>query len=155
MTKLMLVCAALAALQLAGSAWAGGPRGWDRHDDCSIRELAGRWAFGTDVGHETLTFGSDITALGTFELSRDGEVSGVFDVTVDNNVFVPDVTFEGRMTIDRDCRGALTFVTAQGSSRTDSIIAIDDDFLWGMSRDPQNLWTYRMRRLSGDHRWWD
>jgi len=148
MKRLMLLVAAIAALQLTGSAWAGGYSGGDRHHACSLKSLAGRWAFATDVGHETIAFGGDITAIGTFDLGRDGEVAGTFDVTFENNAFIPDVPFEGSMTVEENCKGTLTFVTGQGTSRTDSLIVIDRDFLWGMSQDPQNLWTYRVRRLS-------
>jgi hypothetical protein len=132
----------LGMLMFAGAASA-------HEDGCSIEKLAGRWAFATDVGHETITFGGDITALGVFRLARNGAVSGEFDVTFESNLFVPGVTFEGTMTVDRDCRGSLTFVTATGATRTDSIFVLNRYQIWGMSQDPQNLWTYRAARVVG------
>jgi hypothetical protein len=138
------ILVALAALQLSATAFADDHRG-----TCSVGLLAGKWAFATDVGHETLSFGGDITALGTFAVERDGSANGVFDVTFDNVTFVANVPFDGTITVGADCRGTLTFVTGTGARRTDSIIVLNRYEIWGMSQDPQNLWTYRARRLPG------
>jgi hypothetical protein len=142
MRKAIFALIAPVALQLSSAASANGV-----HETCSIGKLAGRWAFATDVGHETISFGGDITALGTFTVDRRGRVEGTFDVTFENNAFVQDVPFEGEMTVDADCTGTLSFVTGAGTARTDSLLMLNRYELWGMSRDPQNLWTYRVRRL--------
>lgn len=115
---------------------------------CSIQRVAGSWLFGTDVGHH-LGFGGDITALGTMNIDREGNLSGVFDVTVSGVTFLPGNTYAGTVTVNPDCTGTLTFVTSGGNSRTDSIAVLSQQEMWGMSQDPGNLWTYDIRRISG------
>ncbi len=126
---------------------------------CSVAMLAGRWLFATDIGYQALAntpAPGDITALGTMNISRRGEVEGTFDVTFENAAFVPDVPYSGTIIINEDCTGTLSFVTGAGSARTDSIAVLSPYEMWGMSQDPLNLWTYRVRRVSGkagfDHR---
>lgn len=120
------------------------------HDGCRVSSLAGDWIFATSIGRQMLGGpfppDKDITALGTMQVNRDGSVSGKFDVTVEDTIFLPDVGFEGSIVLDADCTGTLTFVTTAGSFRTDSIAVLSRDEVLGMSQDPANLWTYEMRR---------
>jgi hypothetical protein len=118
-----------------------------RDQPCSVRDLAGRWLFATDVG-QFPDFGGDITALGTMNFGPGGDLEGRFDFTVAEQVFLPDNTYTGSMVVNGDCTGTLTFVTSNGSVRTDSIAVVSPHEIWGMSQDTQNLWTYRARRIS-------
>lgn len=114
---------------------------------CSVSSLAGRWLFATDVG-QFPALGGDITALGTMTVHRDGRVEGRFDATVALVGFLPGNTYDGSIVVNPDCTGTLTFVTSESTQRTDSIAIVSRRDLWGMSQDPENLWTYRARRLS-------
>ena len=114
--------------------------------DCSARMLAGRWMFATDVGEQTFFPGGDITAIGTFRVDRNGNLTGVFDATVAGWMHLPGVTFTGAFTVNPDCTGSLSFVTGNGRARTDSIVILGDR-IRGMSRDIQFLWTYEARRM--------
>ena len=125
-------------------------------DKCSIRTIAGRWMFATEVGQQRLIVDllsggpSAITAIGTMNIDRHGNVSGEFDVTIAGFAFVPDVTYSGPVTVNEDCTGTLSFTTASGATRTDSIVILSPDEMWGMSQDfENNPWTYRVRRISG------
>jgi hypothetical protein len=120
----------------------------DDEGACSIRSLAGRWVFATGVG-QFPAFGGDITAIGTLNIDRDGNVSGEFDATVASVDFLPSVGYSGSVTVDPDCTGTLTFVTTAGTARTDSIVVPSERELWSMSQDPGNLWTVRARKISG------
>ncbi len=123
---------------------------------CSIRTIAGRWMFATEVGQIDLSlFGlpqpagvADITAIGTMNIDRDGNLGGKFDVTVAQFAFVPDNEYSGSVTVNPDCTGTLTFVTSVGTIRTDSIAVLSPSEIWAMSQDTLNLWTYRVRRIS-------
>jgi hypothetical protein len=64
-------------------------------------------------------------------------------------VFLPGNGYFGSVTVNTNCTGTLTFETTDGTIRTDSIAVISRDEIWGMSQDPYNLWTYKMRRISG------
>lgn len=114
--------------------------------ECSVRALAGRWMFATDVGKQTFFPGGDITAIGTFRADRYGKVSGVFDATIAGWMFLPGLTFTGAFTVNPDCTGTLSFTTGAGTTRTDSIVILGD-LIRGMSQDTQFLWTYEMKRL--------
>ncbi len=117
-------------------------------NDCSTRSLAGRWMFATDVGHQArFPGGGDITAIGTFHVDRQGNVSGRFDATVQDFGFLSGVGFTGTFVVNRDCTGTLTFVTSNGATRTDSIVVVDPWRIRGMSQDISNLWTYNAERL--------
>jgi hypothetical protein len=134
---------ALGGMLLGSTAFAG-----QDHDDCSVRALAGKWMFATDVGKQTFfTAGGDITAIGTFRVDRAGNVRGSFDATVANLAFLPKVAFDGKLTVEPDCTGTLTFTTSAGTTRTDSIVVLNGGWVRGMSQDVQFLWTYDMRRL--------
>ena len=120
---------------------------------CSAKSLAGRWMFATGIGRQSLgppfPEGKDITAIGIFAVDRSGNVTGRFDATVQDFLFLPNNTFTGVMTLNRDCTGTLTFVTSAGTARTDSIVMVNRREILGMTQDPSNLWTYQVRRLSG------
>jgi hypothetical protein len=64
-----LVAAALAALD--EGALAGG----DHEPQCSVKSLAGRWLFATDIARFP-NFGGDITALGTMNIDWKRNVEG-------------------------------------------------------------------------------
>ncbi len=118
-------------------------------DGCSTRAIAGRWVFATDVGRQMLGFplDKDITAIGTMNIAKDGSVSGKFDTTVQDTIFLSDITYAGAVIVNPDCTGTLTFVTIFGA-RTDSIVVVDRREMLGMSQDPLNLFTYQVRRIS-------
>lgn len=126
-----------------------GPGSWS---SCSTAALAGKWIFATDVGHQSLAsfapYTGDITAIGTSDIQPDGSMSGVFDFTVADLVFVPNVTYTGSVTVSPDCRGTATFETSAGTTRTDSFVVVSRNEILGMSQDPKNLWTYQLRRIS-------
>ena len=130
----------LAALLLGSNAFAA------ESQECSARQLAGRWMFATDVGKQTFFPGGDITAIGTFRTDRAGKIKGTFDATVANYMYLPGVAFEGSCVINADCTGTLTFVTARGTARTDTIVVLGDT-IRGMSQDTTFLWTYEAKRM--------
>ena len=121
-------------------------------DPCSTQAIAGRWVFATNVGRQMLGEpfppGKDITAIGTMNIERDGFLSGKFDVTVQDFFSILDVTYSGSVTVNPDCTGTLIFVTSTGTERTDSIVVVNRREMFGMSRDPLNLWNYQVRRIS-------
>lgn len=120
---------------------------------CSTRMLAGKWVFATSIGRQMLGApfppGKDITAIGTMNIERNGSLSGEFDATVQDTFFLPGNTYSGAVVIDSDCTGTLTFITSQGTVRTDSIVVVSRKEMIGMSQDPLNLWTYQVRRIGG------
>ena len=121
---------------------------------CSTRSMAGRWMFATGIGRQSLEgfpVGKDITAIGIFSVDRFGNATGSFDVTVQDTVFFPNVTFTGSLTVNRDCTGTLTFITSAGTARTDSIVVVSRREMLGMTQDPANLWTYQVRRISSNN----
>lgn len=151
--KLLTIAAmALVTLQFAppASAHRGG------NNDCSARMLTGRWLFATGVGQQQLADAPPpgrITALGTMNIHRNGTLEGKFDVTFEAHAASPGgfgtgMPYSGEVLLNDDCTGTISFVTALGTSRTDSIAVVDRDEVWAMSQDPNNLWTYRMRRIS-------
>ena len=58
---------------------------------------------------------------------------------------IPNPT--GTVVVNPDCTGTLTFNTNAGTTRTDSIVIVNRRAMLGMSQDPQNLWTYKARRI--------
>jgi hypothetical protein len=64
-------------------------------------------------------------------------------------MFLKDIPYTGTLTINEDCTGELTFETENGNARTDSIVVVSKSEILGMSRDPNNLWTYQVRRVAG------
>lgn len=116
-------------------------------DECNVRNLAGKWMFATDVGRQNLFPGGDITAIGTFRLDKKGNAKGIFDATVAEFRFINDVGFEGTLVVNHDCTGTFSFVTAAGTSRTDTIIVLSPWRIRAMSQDVNSLWTYEMERL--------
>jgi len=118
---------------------------------CSTRAIAGSWVFATGIGRQMLGFPleKDITAIGTMNIAKDGSLSGKFDATVQDTIFLPDNTYAGAVIVNPDCTGTLTFITSAGPVRTDSIVVVDRREILGMSQDPLNLWTYQVRRISG------
>jgi hypothetical protein len=138
--KIAMTAMTLAALLLGSNAFAA------ESQECSARQLAGRWMFATDVGKQIFFPGGDITAIGTFRSDRAGKIKGVFDATVAGWMFLPGVTFEGSFVVNPDCTGTLTFVTARGTARTDTIVVLGDT-IRGMSQDTNFLWTYEAKRM--------
>jgi hypothetical protein len=141
----MRISTAIVVLALA---WSGAAAA-DDDARCDTKSMSGRWLFATDVGHQMLLPGGDITAIGTMNISRDGELRGKFDATVQDWMFLPGNDYFGSIVVGPDCTGTLTFETSQGTSRTDSIVVVSRKAFWAMSQDPNNLWTYRARRISG------
>lgn len=120
--------------------------------ECDTRMLAGRWVFATGIGHQALEVPfppADVTAIGTMNIGRDGEVAGRFGVTFEGATFVDDIGYSGAVDVNADCTGTLLFETEIGTSRPDSIVVLNRHEFWGMSQDPNNLWTYKARRLPG------
>ncbi len=124
---------------------------------CSTEAVAGQWIFATGIGRQMLGApfppDKDITAIGKLTIESDGSVNGRFDVTIEEFAFLPDNTVEGTILVYPDCTGYLTFVTSAGTSRTDSIAVVGPREILGMTQDPNNLWTYQVRKISGrtDH----
>ena len=62
---------------------------------CSTKSLAGKWVFATGIGRQMLGEpfppNKDITAIGTMNIAKDGSLSGVFDATVQDTFFLPDI----------------------------------------------------------------
>lgn len=146
--KLTGICA-IAALLAATAVPALADRG---NGFCSTSKLAGRWVFFTDVGQQSLGLGGDgdITALGTMNIDKKGNLSGKFDLTVADLLsteFTPPVKYSGTVKVNADCTGRLEFVTEMGTQRTDSIAVLGRRVMRGMSLDPMNLWTYWVRRV--------
>jgi hypothetical protein len=121
---------------------------------CSTQSIAGNWMFATGIGRQSLgppfPEGKDITALGILHFDRMGNLTGEFDVTVEDFLFFPNNTVTGTVAVNADCTGTLTFVTSAGTARTDSIVVVNRREMQGMTQDPANLWTYQMKRLSND-----
>lgn len=146
--------AALGAIGIAilASTTGGGSPTAEAAQPCTVESLSGNWLFATGVGHfpGPEPFSGDITALGTMNIDRDGQLEGVFDATVSEVALLPGTTYTGNVTVNEDCTGTLVFETSAGSVRTDSIAIINDDEFWGMSQDPGNLWTYQARRVGSE-----
>ena len=122
------------------------------HDGCTTASLAGDWVFATEVGHQMLGGqfppDKDVTAIGTMVIGRDGTLSGAFDLTVRDHLFYSGIPYIGTLVVNSDCTGLLTFATAAGTTRTDSIVIVGPREFLGMSQDPNNLWTYQARKTS-------
>src|SRR5690606_27951844 len=116
----------------------------EAHDDCSLRSLAGKWMFATDVGRQNLFPGGDITAIGTFKLDKRGNAEGIFDATIEEYAFLDDSTFTGTLVVNSKCVGTFEFVTSRGTTRKDSVIVLSPWRIRAMSQDINNLWTYEM-----------
>jgi len=115
---------------------------------CGLEHLVGEWVFATDVGRQALVPAEgDITAIGAFHVAADGVLSGIFDVTFEEFMHIPDIEYGGSISVGADCRGVVSFVTATGSMRTDSVVVVNSDLMIAMSRDTNNLWTYAMHRI--------
>ena len=119
---------------------------------CSVRDIAGQWVFATGIGRQMLGVpfppDKDITAIGTMNIERNGTLSGTFDVTVQDAVFIPGIAYVGSVVLNPDCTGTVTFETSVGSVRSDSIAVINRRNILAMSQDPLNLWTYQIRRIA-------
>ena len=119
---------------------------------CSVRDIAGNWMFATSIGRQMLGEpfppDKDITAIGTMNIERNGNLSGTFDVTVQDTVFIPGIVYVGSVVLKPDCTGTLTFETSVGSVRSDSIVVVNRREILAMSQDPLNLWTYQIRRIA-------
>ena len=135
----ILICALASRPALAGSG-------------CSVGQIAGQWVFATSIGRQMLGVPfppeKDITAIGTMNIERDGTLSGTFDVTVQDTVFIPGIVYVGSVVLNPDCAGTVTFETSVGSVRSDSIVVVNRREILAMSQDPMNLWTYQIRRIA-------
>ena len=151
MKTLITIAVITAALPLPGAIDAHGAH---KANECRTSMLAGRWLFATGIGHQQLGAPApptgDITAIGTMNIDRQGRLEGKFDVTFEGAGFLPGVLYAGEATLNEDCTGTLTFVTSNGTARTDSIAVVERDLFWGMSQDPNNLWTYRAKKISNE-----
>ena len=163
MQKILLVCAMASLSGFAGADdavnkgeyFAAPAHSYPGKKGCSIRDVVGKWLFATSIGRQMfpdLPPEKDMTALGTWNVKRDGSMSGAFDLTVQDTFFEPGIPYEGSVVINRDCTGTVTFVTALGSTRTDSLAIVGRNEIIGMSQDPFNLWTYQVRRVGGSNR---
>ena len=76
------------AIFVLAAAWSGTATADDAR--CDTQNMAGRWLFATDVGHQMLLPGGDITAIGTMNIDRAGNLSGKFDATVQDWMFLPN-----------------------------------------------------------------
>ncbi len=121
---------------------------------CSTRAIAGHWVFATNVGRQMvgdpIPPGKDVTAIGTMNIDRHGNLDGIFDVTFQDFAFLPNITYSGSVTVNPDCTGTLHFVTSTGTERTDSIVVVNRSEMLGMSQDPLNLWNYQVRRIASN-----
>ena len=147
MNQQALVLASIAFLTLLGRPAAADP-------GCSVKDIAGKWMFATSIGQQSLSDmlppGKDLTALGTMNIERDGTLEGVFDFTVEDEFFFPDVPYSGTVVVNPDCTGTISFVTGAGSMRNDSIAIVNRREILAMSQDPANLWTYQIRRIAAN-----
>ena len=145
MKLIALAIAATLVFALPGEATHAG-------NGCSVKSIAGKWMFATGIGRQSLGApfppGKDITAIGTMNINRDGSLSGTFDATVQDTIFLPGIVYDGSVVINPDCTGTVSFVTSAGSVRTDSIVVLSRGRMLGMSQDPNNLWTYQIRRVA-------
>ena len=120
---------------------------------CSIQTIADKWVFATGVGEIANLPGVDpaeVTAIGTMNIDKLGNVSGKFDFTVARQFSQTNVGYIGTVTVNPDCTGTLSFTTDFGAIRTDSIAILGNGSeIWGMTQDPLNLWTYTVKRISG------
>ena len=116
----------------------------DEDRGCSTRTIAGSWLFASDIG-EVAGVGH-MTAIGTLNVDREGNISGKFDVTLGQIAFLSD-TYSGSIKVNPDCTAVGTFTTSDGSGRTDSMVILDGE-IWGMSQDPSTLLTFRAKRIS-------
>lgn len=119
---------------------------------CSVKALAGEWVYATDVGQQMLGDplppGKDITSIGRITIHRDGTMTSIFDVTIQDAAFFKNATATGSVVVNRDCTGEMTFVTSAGTERTDTIVIVNSREFFGMSQDPFNLWNYQARKIS-------
>lgn len=151
MKMLTVVAAASVSLALTSLAPVGTStvEAHRKRPQCSVRQLSGNWIFATDVG-QFPSFGGDITAIGTMNIDPHGNLGGTFDATVAEVGFLPGNSYEGSIVVNDDCTGTVEFATSQGTLRVDSIAVISRDEIWGMSQFPENLWTYRARRIGSN-----
>ena len=106
---------------------------------------------------------TDITALGTMNFDKSGNLSGKFDVSILGAAFFSDNTYNGLVTVNPDCTGTLSFIASLGpptNQRTDSIVISGNgskiwgmvDFITDLTNDEQEVrvsWTYTAKRIGG------
>lgn len=145
----LLATVLLASLLVPASALAAGDA--DQPQRCSTRMVAGRWLFATGMGHVLAPAppfsGQGITAIGTMNIDRHGNVKGRFDNTIAGFGSFEHNLYWGTIEVNEDCTGRLHFTTSSGSMRTDSIAVLNDSEMWGMSLSETNPWTYTSRRV--------
>jgi hypothetical protein len=75
-------------------------------------------------------------------------VNGKFDATVSTVAFLKGVLYHGSVTVDPDARGLWCSRPVQEPRAPTASQSSATAKIWGMSQDPGNLWTYRVRRIS-------
>ena len=116
---------------------------------CSVKKLAGKWVFATGIGQQNLGFpfsDGDITAIGTMNISKNGSLEGKFDAVEYQGLVGQEIPYWGSIVVNKDCTATIQFTTPL-SSRLDSIVIVNRREMIGMSRDPLNLWTYKVYRI--------
>ena len=120
-----------------------------KYRGCSVRDLAGKWVFYTDVGTDHQLGGVLITALGTMNIDYSGNVEGTFDVNAEQLFTFSGLEYFGEASINSNCMGTLVFQTNAPSERTDSILLINRHTIQGMSITDGVIWTYTAKRIQG------
>jgi len=108
MNKLKIVLAVGALTATAATAPLVSAGGQHHNNPCSVRGIAGKWLFATDIGHfagtDTIPRG-DITAAGTMNIDTRGNVSGTFDAVIQEVAFLPGETYSGSVQVNDNCTG--------------------------------------------------
>jgi hypothetical protein len=122
---------------------------------CSAKAMVGRWVYASGVSQSQQALDPPppavtLSSIGTINVDRFGNISGKYDLTVLGIVFMADVTYTGFLTVNPDCTGTLFYQASNGSMRTDSIVVVNRNEMLGMSRDPQTVFTYQVRRISSE-----
>jgi hypothetical protein len=125
---------------------------------CSIATIAGAWVFYTGVFTDTVPLSDGgagfATALGTFNISRRGELSGRFDYNGSTG-FIPDIRYAGTVTVKPDCTGAVEFSDNDEPDvkvEQSIVIARNGREIHGMFKDAATVWTYSAQRIDEGER---
>ncbi len=135
-----------------------GPEPTRRGHQCSLKTIVGSWVYATGVGEfrdENGNLTGRGTSMGTWNVDKDGNMTGEFDATLSflgyRNLVLEDVEYWGPVTVYPDCTGTYSFETEHGSTRTESIvISGNGSEIRGMSHTEGVLWTFTLKRVRGD-----